>query len=393
MRQLSSNLRKMYAIRFLFWMHFFASVLIPFFRDWGGITYTQIFLLNAWFMLWNFLLEVPTGTVADFFGRRVSLLLGGVVAAAGALVYASRPSFAVFLCGEVLFATSFTLMSGADEALVYDTLLALGTQGESKRVFARLESFKLAGVIAGALSGSFIATALGLRAPMLLEVVPFLGTALIAATLVEPPGGAGGKGAVPYPRLLLAGIRTFGGHRILRLLAADMIASLTLAWLIIWTYQPMLERAGVALVYFGLVHAAMCLGQIAILGNIERIEVLVGSRTRYLFLSALLPGIAFLALGLSSALPVVIVAVLVAASFGLSRPPLFISYMNKYIESENRATVLSTISMMRTLSIAAINPIAGVLADWSLPSTMLIIGSVGVVIAIAVRTEEAHLID
>jgi hypothetical protein len=32
--------------------------------------------LNAWFMSWNFLLEIPTGTVADFLGRKFFLVLG-----------------------------------------------------------------------------------------------------------------------------------------------------------------------------------------------------------------------------------------------------------------------------------------------------------------------------
>src|SRR5262249_52978406 len=159
-------------VRLFFWMHFFASVLVPFFRDWGGLTYMQIMLLNAWFMFWNFALEIPTGTVADLFGRRASVVLGSFVAGIGAFVYASTPRIAVFLCAEVLFAVAFTLMSGADEALVYDTLEQLHRGGEAKRTFARLESFKLAGIVIGALSGGVIASQLGLTAPMLLQVLP-----------------------------------------------------------------------------------------------------------------------------------------------------------------------------------------------------------------------------
>jgi len=65
----ANNVWKLNAVRLFFWLHFMASVLVPFFRDWGGISFTQIMLLNAWFMFWNFLLEIPTGTVADFWGR------------------------------------------------------------------------------------------------------------------------------------------------------------------------------------------------------------------------------------------------------------------------------------------------------------------------------------
>lgn len=78
----ASNLPKLYAIRLLFWMHFFSAALVPFYTDWGGITLQQVFLLNAWFFLCNFLFEVPIGTVADFVGRKWSLALGSGVAVA-----------------------------------------------------------------------------------------------------------------------------------------------------------------------------------------------------------------------------------------------------------------------------------------------------------------------
>ncbi|HVM96683.1 MAG TPA: MFS transporter, partial [Candidatus Acidoferrales bacterium] len=164
---IGGNLWKMHVVRLFYWMHFMASVLVPFYRDWGHISYTQIFTLNAWFMFCNFLLEVPTGTVADVFGRKTSLILGCFTAVAGWLTYSSTPDFRVFLVGEVLLATSMTLISGADEALIYDTLDHLGRRNEAQRIFGRLESSKLAGIIVGALAGGFIATSFGLRAPML----------------------------------------------------------------------------------------------------------------------------------------------------------------------------------------------------------------------------------
>ena len=107
----ANNIWKMYVIRLLYWMHFVSSVLIPFFRDWGGLSFTGIMLLNAWFMLWNFLLEIPTGTVADVWGRRTSVALAFVVAAAGVLIYVSRPEFMIFLVDEV-FIVFFRLLCG-----------------------------------------------------------------------------------------------------------------------------------------------------------------------------------------------------------------------------------------------------------------------------------------
>ena len=63
-RTIANNLWKVKAIRFLFWLHFIAAVIVPFFRGWGGLSFTQILFLNGWFMLCNFLLEIPTGNVS-----------------------------------------------------------------------------------------------------------------------------------------------------------------------------------------------------------------------------------------------------------------------------------------------------------------------------------------
>lgn len=390
----ANNIWKLYTVRLIFWTHFISSVLVPFFRDWGGISFTQIFFLNAWFMLWNFFLEVPTGAIADFWGRKASLFLGCVAGVVGVLVYTSTPSFGVFLIAEILLACSFTLMSGADEALLYDSLVAIDATERSKTAFARLASFQMGGIVIGALGGSIIATVLGsVRAPFVLQAVPMACGALVALTLCEPPRSAPAGGPLRYADILRDGVRYFARHRVLRVLTIDMVLVGCLTWLIIWLYQPVLEHAGVGLTWFGPVHAIMCVGQILVLNNVARLESLLGSNRRLLLLGAVLPGCALIVLGLTTLVPVVVLCIWITASFGLSRTALFSSYMNKHIPSAHRATVLSCISMQRTLAIAIVNPIAGALADWSIHSTLLILGAGALGLAAWSRIEESHLID
>jgi len=92
-----ANIRKMYLVRMLSWTHFFAAVLVPFYTDWGGLRFAQVLFLQAWFMFCVFLLEIPTGTLADFLGRKVSIITGACMGVLGALVYASYPHYGVFL--------------------------------------------------------------------------------------------------------------------------------------------------------------------------------------------------------------------------------------------------------------------------------------------------------
>ena len=76
-----SNIYKMYLVNFLKNLQFFGAVAIPFFLDWAKADYTRIFILQASFMFWVFVLEIPTGVVADKFGRKASIILGGLFVA------------------------------------------------------------------------------------------------------------------------------------------------------------------------------------------------------------------------------------------------------------------------------------------------------------------------
>ncbi len=386
----SSNIPKLYAIRLLFWMHFFSAVLVPFFTDWGGIKLSQVLFLNAWFWLWNFLLEVPTGTVADFLGRKISLAVGSLVGAAAAVLYTNQPGIVNFMIAEIVFATSMTLHSGADTALAYDSLKETGQEDRAKRVLSAMESFGLAGIIVGAIGGGFIAQAYGLRFPMLCYVIPSVLAFLVALTLKEPPVHQPGQ-RPNYGAILREGTRFFAGHRVLLIMAFDLAIINGLVWAIIWLFQPLLERAGMAMQWFGSVQALACVAQILLLSNVERVERWIGSKRRFLVAGPIAVGLCFLGLAYTRELALVVPLIIAAFAFGLTRVPLFNAYMNAYIPSDKRATVLSMVSMFRTFGIVVLNPITGVLADWSLSGTLAILGAGLLVLPLVSKVEESHL--
>jgi MFS family permease len=386
-----ANLLKMNFFSFFTNLHFIGGVLIPFFMDWGGLNMMQIMILQSWFMLWTFVLEIPSGAVADYLGRKFTLVLACVINIAGAIMYASFPNFYVFLFGEAIWAVAAALLSGAREAFIYDTLKDVGEPEKSKAVFARIDSFRLAGVMIGAPLGSFIAVRFGLNAPMLFITLPLVVASLIGITFEEPARTQ--KIRKKYTQILKDGIEYFLKNRVLKILALDMIFIASVAYFMIWFYQPMLELAGVDVAYFGFVHASFVVSQIVIMNNYERLETLLGSKKRLITFSALITGIMFIVGGLTSLIPIVLMVITVGGGFGLSRRPLFLSYMNKFISSSERATVLSAISMIRRLALVAINPFVGMMADWSLSYTLIILGVLAVFFSLISRVKEEHLID
>jgi sugar phosphate permease len=344
-------------------------------------------------MLMSFVIEVPTGAVADRFGRRVSVGLGCLVIAAASLLYGSVPWIPVFACAEAVFATGLALVSGADEALAYDTLKALGREADAPRVMARLEAAKLAGIVAGALAGSLVAARLGVRWPMLLQALPLAAAGVTALGLAEPPRFGGDEPArTGYLRLLSGGLEHFRHAPQLRALALDQVACTTVAWLVIWLYQLQLQRVGIPLAAYGLVHAVMGLSQVAFLKHLPLAERAAGGRSRLARLTGLAPALCLLGLAATESAALSLPLIVAAACAGLGRPPLFSGAINARIPSERRATVLSAVSAARTLAVALLYPAVGALLDRSLPATLAFLGALGLVLAAAFAAP-ARLLD
>jgi len=67
--------------------------------------------------------------------------------------------------------------------------------------------------------------------------------------------------------------------------------------------------------------------------------------------------------------------------------------MHKYIPSDKRATVISSVFMLQTLVLAVMNPIVGKLADWSLNNTFIILGVAALIFTFISKIEEDILLD
>ncbi len=137
-----ANIRKMYLFKFFIFLHFIGGVLVPFFLTWGKISFTQIMILQSVFMISMFLLEIPTGAIADYLGRKTSLIIGAIINIIAVFVYTSYPNFYVFLVGEFLWAMTWALLSGADQALVYDSLKKIKQKKNQRKYMADLTVLK-----------------------------------------------------------------------------------------------------------------------------------------------------------------------------------------------------------------------------------------------------------
>jgi MFS family permease len=385
------NVRRVYAWKVLTSLHFFAGILIPFFTQWGGLKLHQVFLIQTWFMLWIVALEVPTGAVADRYGRKVSLGAASVCVVAAVAYYVTHKGLANFLFAEFLWACSAAFSSGADESMIYDSLKAGEGEGASKAALAGLGTAEITAIAVAAPVGSLVASRWGLRAPLVLMLVPFALALPMALSLREPPREVEERRG--YWETLTRGARYFAGHRILRALAFDSVTIWTLSFMIVWLYQPRLEQLGVPLKWFGFVAAGMTLLQAAVLMKIDRVERLFGGKRAYLRMSSLIPGLALLGLAFAPSAWLAAPMMILISGFGLSRSTIISNYLHKHVDSARRATVVSSVGMTRQLFTAAVYPLVGWAAEKSLTWTFAALGAALLACAAASSVEEAHLLD
>ena len=367
---MKGQIHKYYLYSFFSSFHFFSGVLIPFFVGFGHLTQFQIQTLQAWFSLWVFLLEVPTGAVADKFGRKFSIGLGSLVWGLGVLIYGSFGSFYVFMLGEFLLAVGLALQSGADEALLYDHLKEEGKEGEAKMVFGRARSFELLGIALSAPIGSFIAARFGVNVPMQFTACSMLLTFIFALSLKEPKMRSVSE-SKRYLSIVKNGFSFVKNHPLIKVIALDSILVASASYFVLWTYQRLLGLMSVPVIWFGFFHLFLTINQILVNNTYHHLEKFVGGTLGYLRTTAFLVGLSFILVGVFPNLFTVSLFILLAGGFGLTRLTYVSAHLNKLIPSQERATVLSSVSMFRRFFLIFLNPLVGYSIDRSLNLTLI----------------------
>ncbi|HNX10802.1 MAG TPA: MFS transporter [bacterium] len=121
-----------------------------------GLTLMEMSLVAFSYVAVSFLLEIPTGSFADIFGRGKSVVLGCFITALSFLIYFFAHSFWFFILAEVVGAFGITFISGALEAWMVDSVQHHGYTGDLEKIFANDGFFSLAGKMTGSLSGAFL---------------------------------------------------------------------------------------------------------------------------------------------------------------------------------------------------------------------------------------------
>ncbi len=367
---LHPNIPRLYLIKTAKWFMLYMPIVVPFFES-NGLSMKDIMLLQAIYSVAIVILEIPSGYLADVIGRKKTLVLGAVFGVMGFSTYSLSHGFSGFLIASILLGIGQSCVSGADSALLYDSLLESGKEKSYSRFEGRISSMgnlaeALAGILGGLLAG------ISLRSPFLAQTFVAFIAVPAALTLKEPARHRVLERKGITEILRIAQFAVFGDRILSRnifLSAVTGTATLTMAWFA----QPYFEYSKIDIAWFGLLWASLNLTVALSSYTAHKLESRIGQRSSILLISTCIPACYLLlcVLNVAAGLAILFFFYLVR---GYATPVLK-DYINRVTESHIRATVLSVRNFIIRLIFALTGPLLGWFKDiYSLPRALALAG-------------------
>jgi MFS family permease len=171
----------------------------------AGLTNFEAFAANACFTAGMVLFEIPTGVVADRWGRRASFLSGTLTLAVTTglyvLLWQLRSAFIWWAIVSALLGLGFTFFSGATEAWLVDALTATKFDGQLESVFSRGQVVVGALTLGGSVVGGYLAQLTNLGVPYVARTAVLLVVFVLAFVMMHDMGFTPDRGDRPLTEM------------------------------------------------------------------------------------------------------------------------------------------------------------------------------------------------
>jgi len=357
----SHNVNLYYAIKFSSLLLFTWPIFTIFLFS-NGLNMTEVLLLESIFSIMLILFQLPTGALADLIGRKGCISIGLSLIAIGSLLYGIGTNFWQFAFAEIIWGIGGATMSGADTALLYDTLKQSKKAKLSTRIFGNgFFAMMVAGVFSS-LAGGLIVNVYGMRWAWYLSTVALFIAVIFSLFLIEPKRKAVKFNISKYYKQMSDSIKLVFQHKRLSLLTANAALTGCLGTIGFWFYQPHLQASGIPIAVFGLVFAGFSIFA-AFSSKIAHILEKKLDVRKIVWLSPFLTAIALIGLAMFFE-PIISILMILILQFvrGFSGPTLT-TLSNEVMPSEKRATISSFGGMLSRIFFVIMAPIFGYMSD------------------------------
>lgn len=351
------NITALYLIKVSKWFTLVMPIIVLFYNE-CGLDLADIFILKSVYSIAMVSLEIPTGYLADVWGRRNCLIAGCIFCFFGFTNYSLSDTFLAFFMSEILLGFGQSLVSGADSALLYDTMIHYRKEESYLKYEGRVT---MVGNFSEAFAGIFsgLLAAYSLRLPFYVQSgIAFIG---IPAAFALTEHAAKTKIENSFANIVkIIKYSLFTNKELCyNIMFSGVIgaATLTMAWFV----QPLLIELDTPTTWFGIIWTILNLtvGISALYS--DRLDQKLGSNKMYAFiLFFIVGGYVAVSFNISYTGLVFLFFFYIVRGFAT---PILKGYINQITFSEMRATVLSIRNFVIRLMFAAMAPLVGWLHD------------------------------
>mgnify|MGYP000944193481 FL=1 len=334
------------------------------------ISLTQVAIIDIIILLSALILELPTGALADLIGRKKSISIAFLITALAYFLFAYANSFTWFVVAALGFGLGDALLSGSLEALVFDTL----KQNQQEHTFSEVNnktslifnySIFVAIVLGGMMYQHFP------RLPSILTGCAMLISGLISLRLIEPDIDSEKFTLKNYLRQTKMGFKELFKNKQARDISVFYILVGAFTWPIVLSFKNFaLVDLGVNEKNIGLILGFVSLFAVQILHLMIRKKVFDNMKIVFLLPSIILSIV--LPLSYFYQIPIIILMVFFVALVSSMRWNVLGKLSNQCYSSKNRATAISSLSMMISLAYIAVLALFSLLNEYTEHSIRII---------------------
>ncbi|MDZ4286348.1 MAG: MFS transporter [Prosthecobacter sp.] len=389
------NIRLFIWFRLLFNCRLYYPVFTVLFLD-LGLSIAEFAALNVIWAITIVLLEVPSGAIADQFGRRFMIVISGWLMVAEMATLCLMPVgnhdavLWLFVLNRILSGAAEACASGADEALAYDSLPEADRSTLWSRVMAQLSRGMAIGFIISSISGSilydhgkvtaFLAAfgigsidrAVTMKIPLVLNLLTGIACLLVTLRMTEVvPAGAASRGrGTSILQDTLTALRGIGSaarwiwhtHAALTLMVFGVVFD-SIIRLFLTVSSNFYRLVGIPEAWYGVIATVAALLGLLTAGLMERLSERHTAAKNFAWLAVVtFASLQFAAhpqhgwLGVALIMPLML---------GMRFLQFFLSYyLNAVVDSGHRATVLSFRGMSMNLAYGAMTLLFGLHSHW-----------------------------
>ncbi len=372
-----------------------------------GMNLLQIGLLEGIFHATSVVFEVPSGAVADLLGRKKTILTGRLLMAVSCIVMVLSGHFWQFAAGFIIQALSYNFNSGAEEALVFDSLKFIGKEDKYLIINGRINFLIEAAQGISTLVGGIIAEYSYLWCYLVCTLIAVL-SVLPVLLMKEPPAEdsigkrspdknstEGKADLLEEPDVLSHAMNlqvkehftaSFliikSNHKLLTIIASYSLI-FTVYCVMLFYSQQFFNDLGLNKIQISFIMLAS--GIFSCVGALTSDWLFKISKDWIEFLAAAFIATALVVFGMNELYPAV-AALCLASFFNASLYPIQSTKLNHMIPTKQRATLLSLNSLSFSVMMIILFPASGALADViELPKVFFGIGIAGVLLAVLLQ--------